>query len=222
MVTNDRKQNVRGKQKLTIDQEAQIIRIQEVEAAYWSAKKSVRAKVEREVAKQLEEFLSARETAIYEAIEMGVPLRRIHTEGLGTANANYVYDVRKRFDAKREFAEASVPKRKGPRFSWGHVTIKIGNSGYAWVIDADEPEFESEGIVDRTTFVREYRDGHYVNIKDGRVQSTASVPDDVAAWAVEHLEELEDSILDGDAEPEEKPKPFAYEFSEDDGREDWG
>lgn len=128
----------RGPNKLSTAGESALERLQRSNADYAVGVARVQLEAQTLVRDRMNELELERERAIYQAFLAGVPKARIHRDGLGTTNPNYVYEVIKRWEAKSKVAGLLTPETK---YTLGHVSYNdaTGNSIF-WVLDADDPE----------------------------------------------------------------------------------
>ena len=133
-------QRKRGPNKISNVAEKALERVQQMNAAYSIGAAKVQLDAAQMIRDRMTELELERERAIYAAILAGVPKSRIHREGLGTTNPNYVYDVQRRWEAKEQTftVEATAAET---RYMLGHVSYNdaSGNAVF-WVLDIDEPE----------------------------------------------------------------------------------
>lgn len=194
------KRRPRGKAKLTDEQRKHLDFIVRSNSAFLEAQATARARIQQQIEAELEEHLFEREKAIYEGIELGIPKKRIYEEGLGTTSPNYVYDVEKRWNAKRQVSTVALAHKEKPRFSWGKVNINKPRlqSGIFYVLDEKSPNVEFLGSP-----------GWYINFQKGKVTSINPNHElihnertneyaEIESWVEVHYDEL------GEVDPTDK------------------
>jgi hypothetical protein len=199
--------------KLTQHQQELLDYVAETDERFRQAKRHARRRAQEMVEQEIAMFSAARDKAVWEAVNAGVPKRQVGILGLGTTSPNTVHEVFDRAVANMKLTGVELAVPKGPRYSWGHIAMKRGDGLFAWVLDAEDPFLRTEGL--DSDFERRENDGHYVNILHGKAQNTTDAPDAVKEWAVQHYTELPDTVQVEESEDD-------FEVPEEDAeREDW-
>ena len=113
---------VRGKQQLTLDQELALDTARRADQAWREAKRTLRARLRRQLEEELSRFSLARDEAIWEAVKAEVPKSRIGTEALGTSSPNTVYDAIERHEKLRGIEGLpELAEKPRTRFEWEYL-----------------------------------------------------------------------------------------------------
>lgn len=177
----------RGVQKLTDSQQRALDIVTEVSNTAKTAHKVVYARIKREVEKEMAAYDARVESAVVEAVNLGVPKSRIAREGLGTTSTNRIYDMIKSSQGDSELVMPPLSSAVA-RFSWGLVE-RNGAGVIAWLHDGDLTEqvaYDADGISGSGwPFVHGKSTGWFRLFAEG-------MPKAAEAWAWDNLPNVEE------------------------------
>jgi hypothetical protein len=82
-----------GSKKLTTAQQAALDYVAECDERYRQVKATARTRAMRQIEQEIETFKAARDRAVYDAVQAGVPKRQVGIHGLHTSSPNTIQDA---------------------------------------------------------------------------------------------------------------------------------
>jgi hypothetical protein len=130
----------RGRTRLDAGQQAKLKAVHDADDAWRDARKHALAEARLAAEEKIAQFAAARDVAVYEAWNAKIPKALIGQDGLGTSNPYAVTQCIERVEA----VGAPVHAEDSARFSWGEILAADEHWIYGWVLDAEEPDAESD------------------------------------------------------------------------------
>ncbi len=127
---------------LNTNQQAALDHAEQADIRWREAKRSIRKRAREFVEKELAMFSAARDLAVYEAVQLGVPQRRIGLDALHTSSPNTVRDILDRVELNTELVDVELAVKPKPQFSWSESEFMEAPSGdftyeYRWLLAGD-------------------------------------------------------------------------------------
>lgn len=168
--------------KLTAQQEALLAYASEADDRYRSAKLNARRRAAEMVEREVAAFASARDKAVWDAIEGGVPKRQVGLTALKTTSPNTVQDIYNRVLESQEYVDVELAQKPVPRYAWSEGT-RIPAGVYWWLlVDGDDHEVHNDDAdIHGTGYL-------YVRWNAGEPVWLGGKPDEAALrWAEENV-----------------------------------
>lgn len=126
---------------LNANQQAALDHAEQADIRWREAKRSIRKRAREFVEKELAMFSAARDLAVYEAVQLGVPQRRIGLDALHTSSPNTVREILDRVELSTELAEVELAVKPTTQFSWTESEFFVATNGatyeYRWLLASD-------------------------------------------------------------------------------------
>lgn len=167
--------------KLTPQQEALLAFAEEADDRYRSAKLNARKRAAEMIEREIAAFSAARDKAVWEAVEAGVPKRQIGLVALKTTSPNTVQEIYRRVMDSQEFVEVELAKKAVPKYQWSERHPSPNGLMHYWYLLVDGDDF-------RTTIENFEGDGYlYMRHSDGSYMWGPAKPDEAAQqWVKEN------------------------------------
>ena len=169
--------------KLNAEQKALLDYASDADDAWRQAKLHAAKRAKEMIEREIASYAAARDKAVYDAIEAGVPRRQVGQLGLKTTSPNTVADAYNRVAAQTQLAEVPMAVMHKPKYSWSQVhTHPVSERQFAFLyIDGDDHETVVEDA---------WMNGPgylYIKPADKWVAFPHNPPRDAAQWALENV-----------------------------------
>ena len=130
--------------KLNAEQKALLDYASDADDAWRQAKLHAAKRAKEMIEREIASYAAARDKAVYDAIEAGVPRRQVGQLGLKTTSPNTVADAYNRVAAQTQLAEVPMAVMRKPKYRWdGPFVHSVSGNPFAFlVIDGDDHETE--------------------------------------------------------------------------------
>jgi hypothetical protein len=149
---------------LTPEQAAALAYVNETDDRWRAAKVNAKRRAAELVERELAQFAAARDNAVWEAIELGVPKRQVGQKGLKTTSPNTINDIYNRAQAAQGVVEVQLASKPVPEYQWSsrHIAPVSGLPYWYLLIDGDDYETTAEGYEGKGYLRVRLTDGSYL------------------------------------------------------------
>lgn len=189
----------RGRKALDYGQQQKLKAVAEADDAWRHAKKYAEAEARKVAEEKIAQFSAARDRAIYDAVQAGVPKVLIGSDALNNSSPYAVLDAVRRVEEAIETGGITLAEVVHERFAWGEILAASEDWVYGWIVDTASPTLSStfdsgDGpLTYNGYFVSVDRKNSGTTITTGSTYYTNSDGgfEELREWAVQHAGEVE-------------------------------